>query len=76
MPVKPVLLPERVTARAPAVPEMLASTRTVPVPVMFAAKVRSALALVIFSVVPAATSTAVLAAKTVVPRSSSVPVVR
>ena len=73
---KPRLSPESVTERLPAAPEMLLSMRTVPVPVMFAAMVRSALALVIFSVVPAATSTIVFAARMVVPRSSSVPVVR
>ena len=76
MPVKPVLLPERAAVRAPAAPEMFVSTRTVPVPVMLAAIVRSTLALVILSVVPAATSTVVLAARMVVPRNSRVPLER
>ena len=76
VPVKPVLLPERVAPRAPAAPEMFVSMRTVPVPVMLAAMVRSALALVILRVVPVGTSTVVLAARRPLPRSSNVPLVR
>ena len=73
VPVKPTLLPVRVTPRAPAVPEMLLSRRTVPVPASGAAKVESALALETKRVAVGATVMVEPAAMTVVPRSSRVP---
>ena len=50
VPVKPTLLPVRVAPWAPAVPEILLSMRTVPVPASGAAKVVPALALEMSSV--------------------------
>ena len=74
VPVKPTLLPVRLAVWAPAVPEMLLSRRTVPVPASGAAKVVAPLALETKSVAAGAMVMVEPAAMTVVAlRSSRVP---
>ena len=74
VPVKPTLLPVRVVSRAPAAPEILLSTRTVPVPASGAARVALPLALEMSSVAAGAMVMVEPAAMTVVAlRSSRVP---